>query len=74
MQAARLCGGSPVIIRRFIRIWSSIPNQLVIASYLAVAEHQILVSLHSASCKKPPTSECIHFFIVIHGDICKLYY
>ena len=50
------------IIGGFIRIWPSIPNQFVIASYLAVAEHQIVFSLHSVSCKKPPTSECIQFF------------
>ena len=62
------------IIGGFIRIWLFIPNQFVIASYLAVAEHQIMFSLHSVSCKKPPTSECIQFFFIIHGDICKLYY
>ena len=50
------------IIGRYIRIWPSIRNQFVIASYLAVAEHQIVFSLHSVSCKKPPTSECIQFF------------
>ena len=63
------------VIGGFIRIWPSIPNQFVIASYLAVVEHQIVFSLHSVSCKKPVTSECIQFFFfIIHGDICKLYY
>ena len=63
------------IIGGFIRIWLSIPNQFVIASYLAVAEHQIMFSLHSVNCKKPPTFDCIQFFFyIIHGDICKLYY
>ena len=47
----------------FLRIWLSIPNQFVIASYLAVAEHHIMFALHSVSCKKPPTSECIQFFL-----------
>ena len=54
------------IIGGFIRIWPSIPNQFVIASYLAVAEHQIMLSLHSVSCKKPPTSECIQFFFLLY--------
>ena len=52
------------IIGGFICIWLSIPNQFVIASYLAVAEHQIMFLLHSVSCKKPPTSECIQFFLL----------
>ena len=54
------------IIGGFIRIWLSIPNQFVIASYLAVAEHQIMFSLHSVSRKKPPTSECINFFFLLY--------
>ena len=54
------------IIGVFIRIWLSIPNQFVIASYLAVDEHQIMFSLHIVSCKKPPTSECIQFFFLLY--------
>ena len=54
------------IIGGFIRIWLSIPNQFVIASYLAVAEHQIMFSLHSVRDKKPPTSECIQFFFLLY--------
>ena len=52
------------MIGGFIRIWPSIPNKFAIASYLAVAEHQIMFSLHSVSCKKPPTFECIQFFLL----------
>ena len=56
------------IIGGFIRIWLSIPNQFVIASYLAVAEHQIMFTLDSVSCKKPP-----HLNVFVQREILFLF-
>ena len=55
--------------------WLSIPNQIVIAGYLAVAEYQICFHFIVWVVRSRPHMNVSNsFFIIMHGDMCKLYY